>query len=146
MADNTQINDFFDLAAFAEQAQIIVNESAKTAKLMREQFAEVGKGLNADGLQKYAAAAEKLQSTQRAAKQVLSDCEKAQERLTKSQGDYNRDLERLDELLKAEAQSTAAMAAQNKALEQIRKNLNTTERTTPPPCRKSSTNRTPTSR
>ena len=128
MADNTQINDFFDLAAFAEQAQIIVNESAKTAKLMREQFAEVGKGLNADGLQKYAAAAEKLQSTQRAAKQVLSDYEKAQERLTKSQGDYNRDLERLDELLKAEAQSTAAMAAQNKALEQIRKNLNTTDK------------------
>ena len=128
MADNTQINDFFDLAAFAEQAQIIVNESAKTAKLMREQFAEVGKGLNADGLQKDAAAAEKLQSTQRAAKQVLSDYEKAQERLTKSQGDYNRDLERLDELLKAEAQSTAAMAAQNKALEQIRKNLNTTDK------------------
>lgn len=128
MADNTQINDFFDLAAFAEQAQIIVNESAKTAKLMREQFAEVGKGLNADGLQKYAAAAEKLQTTQRAAKQVLSDYEKAQERLTKSQGDYNRDLERLDELLKAEAQSTAAMAAQNKALEQIRKNLNTTDK------------------
>lgn len=128
MADNTQINDFFDLAAFAEQAQIIVNESAKTAKLMREQFAEVGKGLNADGLQKYAAAAEKLQNTQRAAKQVLSDYEKAQERLTKSQGDYNRDLERLDELLKAEAQSTAAMAAQNKALEQIRKNLNTTDK------------------
>ena len=128
MADNTQINDFFDLAAFAEQAQIIVNESAKTAKLMREQFADVGKGLNADGLQKYAAAAEKLQTTQRAAKQVLSDYEKAQERLTKSQGDYNRDLERLDELLKAEAQSTAAMAAQNKALEQIRKNLNTTDK------------------
>lgn len=128
MADNTQINEFFDLAAFAEQAQIIVNESAKTAKLMREQFAEVGKGLNADGLQKYAAAAEKLQTTQRAAKQVLSDYEKAQERLSKSQGDYNRDLERLDELLKAEAQSTAAMAAQNKALEQIRKNLNTTDK------------------
>lgn len=128
MADNTQINDFFDLAAFAEQAQIVVNESAKTAKLMRDQFAEVGKVLNADGLQKYAAAAEKLQSTQRAAKQVLSDYEKAQERLTKSQGDYNRDLERLDELLKAEAQSTAAMAAQNKALEQIRKNLNTTDK------------------
>lgn len=128
MADNTQINDFFDLAAFAEQAQIIVNESAKTAKLMREQFAEVGKGLNVDGLNQYAAAAEKLQSTQRAAKQVLSDYEKAQERLTRSQGDYNRDLERLDELLKAEAQSTAAMAAQNKALEQIRKNLNTTDK------------------
>jgi len=128
MADNTQINEFFDLAAFAEQAQIIVNESAKTAKLMREQFAEVGNGLNADGLQKYAAAAEKLQATQRAAKQVLTDFEKAQEKLTKSQGDYNRDLERLDELLKAEAQSTAAMAAQNKALEQIRKNLNTTDK------------------
>ena len=128
MADNTQINDFFDLAAFAEQAQIIVNESAKTAKLMREQFAEVGKGLNADGLNQYAAAAEKLQRTQKAAKQVISDFEKAQERLTKSQGDYNRDLERLDELLKAEAQSTAAMAAQNKALEQIRKNLNTTDK------------------
>lgn len=128
MADNTQINDFFDLAAFAEQAQIIVNESAKTAKIMREQFAEVGKGLNADGLNQYAAAAEKLQRTQKAAKQVISDFEKAQERLTKSQGDYNRDLERLDELLKAEAQSTAAMAAQNKALEQIRKNLNTTDK------------------
>lgn len=128
MADNTQINDFFDLAAFAEQAQIIVNESAKTAEKMRSQFAEVGKGLNAEGLQKYAAAAEKLQTTQRAAKQVLSDYEKAQARLTKSQGDYNRDLERLDELLKAEAKSTAAMAAQNKALEQIRKNLNTTDK------------------
>lgn len=128
MADNTQINDFFDLAAFAEQAQIIVNESAKTAKLMREQFAEVGKGLNIDGLSQYAAAAEKLQKTQRAAKQVLSDYEKAQEKLTKSQGDYNRDLERLDELLQAEAKSTAAMAAQNKALEQIRKNLNTTDK------------------
>lgn len=127
MADNTQINDFFDLAAFAEQAQIIVNESAKTAKLMREQFSEVGKGLNVDGLNQYAAAAEKLQRTQKAAKQVISDFEKAQERLTKSQGDYNRDLERLDELLQAEAQSTAAMAAQNKALEQIRKNLNTTD-------------------
>lgn len=128
MADNTQINDFFDLAAFAEQAQIIVNESAKTAKLMREQFAEVGKGLNVDGLSQYAAAAEKLQKTQRSAKQVLSDYEKAQEKLTKSQGDYNRDLERLDELLQAEAKSTAAMAAQNKALEQIRKNLNTTDK------------------
>lgn len=128
MADNTQINEFFDLAAFAEQAQIIVNESAKTAKIMREQFADFGKGLNADGLQKYAAAAEKLQTTQRAAKKVLSDYEKAQERLSKSQGDYNRDLERLDELLKAEAQSTAAMAAQNKVLEQIRKNLNTTDK------------------
>lgn len=127
MADNTQINDFFDLAAFAEQAQIIVTESAKTAKLMREQFAEVGKGLNIDGLSQYAAAAEKLQKTQRAAKQVLSDYEKAQEKLTKSQGDYNRDLERLDGLLQAEAKSTAAMAAQNKALEQIRKNLNTTD-------------------
>lgn len=128
MADNTQINDFFDLAAFAEQAQIVVNESAKTAEKMRAQFSEVAKGLNADGLNQYAAAAEKLQKTQRAAKQVLSDYEKAQERLTKSQGDYNRDLERLDELLQAEAKSTAAMAAQNKALEQIRKNLNTTDK------------------
>lgn len=128
MADKTQINEFFDLAAFAEQAQIIVNESAKTAKLMREQFAEVGNGLNVDGLNQYAAAAAKLQQTQKAAKQVISDFEKAQERLTKSQGDYNRDLERLDELLQAEAQSTAAMAAQNKALEQIRKNLNTTDK------------------
>ena len=128
MADNTQINDFFDLAAFAEQAQIVVNESAKTAEKMRAQFSEVAKGLNADGLNQYAAAAEKLQKTQRAAKQVLSDYEKAQERLTKSQGDYNRDLERLDELLHAEAKSTAAMAAQNKALEQIRKNLNTTDK------------------
>lgn len=128
MADNTQINDFFDLAAFAEQAQIVVNESAKTAEKMRAQFSEVAKGLNADGLNQYAAAAEKLQKTQRAAKQVLSDYEKAQERLTRSQGDYNRDLERLDELLQAEAKSTAAMAAQNKALEQIRKNLNTTDK------------------
>lgn len=128
MADNTQINDFFDLAAFAEQARIVVDESAKTAEKMRAQFAEVAKGLNADGLNQYAAAAEKLQKTQRSAKQVLSDYEKAQERLTKSQGDYNRDLERLDELLQAEAKSTAAMAAQNKALEQIRKNLNTTDK------------------
>ena len=128
MADNTQINDFFDLAAFAEQARIVVDESAKTAEKMRAQFSEVAKGLNADGLNQYAAAAEKLQKTQRAAKQVLSDYEKAQERLTKSQGDYNRDLERLDELLQAEAKSTAAMAAQNKALEQIRKNLNTTDK------------------
>ena len=128
MADNTQINDFFDLAAFAEQARIVVDESAKTAEKMRAQFSEVAKGLNADGLNQYAAAAEKLQKTQRAAKQVLSDYEKAQERLTKSQGDYNRDLERLDELLQAEAKSTAAMAAQNKALEQIRKNMNTTDK------------------
>lgn len=128
MADNTQINDFFDLAAFAEQARIVVDESAKTAEKMRAQFAEVAKGLNADGLNQYAAAAEKLQKTQKQAKQVLSDYEKAQERLTKSQGDYNRDLERLDELLQAEAKSTAAMAAQNKALEQIRKNLNTTDK------------------
>lgn len=128
MADNTQINDFFDLAAFAEQARIVVDESAKTAEKMRAQFSEVAKGLNADGLNQYAAAAEKLQKTQRAAKQVLSDYEKAQERLTKSQGDYNRDLARLDELLQAEAKSTAAMAAQNKALEQIRKNLNTTDK------------------
>ena len=127
MVDNTQINDFFDLAAFAEQAQIIVNESAKTAEKMREQFAKVGGGLNAEGLERYAAAAEKLQKTQRQAKQVISDFEKAQNKLTQSQGDYNRDLERLDELLKADAQSTAAMAAQNKALEQIRKNLNTTD-------------------
>lgn len=128
MADNTQINDFFDLAAFAEQARIVVDESAKTAEKMRAQFAEVAKGLNADGLNQYAAAAEKLQKTQKSAKQVLSDYEKAQERLTKSQGDYNRDLERLDALLQAEAKSTAAMAAQNKALEQIRKNLNTTDK------------------
>lgn len=128
MADNTQINDFFDLAAFAEQARIVVDESAKTAEKMRAQFAEVAKGLNADGLNQYAAAAEKLQKTQKQAKQVLSDYEKAQERLTKSQGDYNRDLERLEELLQADAKSTAAMAAQNKALEQIRKNLNTTDK------------------
>lgn len=127
MADNTQINDFFDLAAFAEQAQIIINESAKTAEKMREQFAKVGGGLNAEGLERYAAAAEKLQKTQRQAKQVISDFEKAHNKLTQSQGDYNRDLEQLDSLLQAEAKSTAAMAAQNKALEQIRKNLNTTD-------------------
>ena len=44
----------------------------------------------------------------------MTDFEKAQQKLIKSQGDYNRDLERLDELLKADAQSTAAMAAQTK--------------------------------
>lgn len=127
MADNTQINDFFDLAAFAEQAQIIVSESAKTAEKMREQFAKVGTSLNSEALEKYAKTAENLQRTQQRAKQTISDFEKAQAKLTQTQGDYNRDLEQLDALLQAEAKSTAAMAAQNKALEQIRKNLNTTD-------------------
>lgn len=127
MADNTQINDFFDLAAFAEQAQTVISESAKTAAKMQEQFAKVSTGLNADELKKYADAAERLHKTQKQAKQAVSDYEKAQAKLTASQGDYNRDLEKLDTLLQAEAKSTAAMAAQNKALEQIRKNLNTTD-------------------
>lgn len=127
MADNTQINDFFDLAAFAEQAQTVISESAKTAAKMQEQFAKVSTGLNAEQLEKYAAAAERLHKTQKQAKQVVSDFEKAQAKLTATQGDYNRDLEHLDALLQAEAKSTAAMAAQNKALEQIRKNLNTTD-------------------
>ena len=127
MADNTQINDFFDLAAFAEQAQTVISESAKTAAKMQEQFAKVSTGLNADELKKYADAAERLHKTQKQAKQVMSDYEKAQAKLTATQGDYNRDLEKLDALLQAEAKSTAAMAAQNKALEQIRKNLNTTD-------------------
>ena len=127
MADTTQINDFFDLAAFAEQAQTVISESAKTAAKMQEQFAKVSTGLNADELKKYADAAERLHKTQKQAKQAVSDYEKAQAKLTATQGDYNRDLEKLDALLQAEAKSTAAMAAQNKALEQIRKNLNTTD-------------------
>ena len=127
MADNTQINDFFDLAAFAEQAQIVVTECSKTAAKMQEAFKAVRPNLNAEGLNQFAAAAAKVQEAQTKAKQVMTDFEKAQQKLIKSQGDYNRDLERLDELLKADAQSTAAMAAQNKALEQIRRNLSRTD-------------------
>ena len=127
MADNTQINDFFDLAAFAEQAQIVVNECSKTAAKMQEAFKAVRPNLNSEGLNEFAKAAAKVQEAQTKAKQVMTDFEKAQQKLIKSQGDYNRDLERLDELLKADAQSTAAMAAQNKALEQIRRNLSRTD-------------------
>ena len=106
----------------------MVNECSKTAAKMQEAFKAVSPNLNAEGLNQFAQAAAKVQQAHGAAKKVLTDFEKATEKLTKSQGDYNRDLERLDELLKADAQSTAAMAAQNKALEQIRRNLSRTDK------------------
>ena len=68
MADNTQINDFFDLAAFAEQAQIVVTECSKTAAKMQEAFKAVRPNLNSEGLNEFAKAAAKVQEAQTKAK------------------------------------------------------------------------------
>lgn len=122
--DNSQINEFFDLAAYEQQAQQLLKACETTARQLKENFTKVSGGLGAEALTAYRDGVEKVSKTAATAKAAVSEYSKAIEKHNKVLNEQKVTDDQITQALELEANTIAELTAKNRVLESVRKNLN----------------------
>jgi len=126
--DGSLIDQFFDLQALINQQNEILKKNAEFAKTMKSSFSDTLKGQDVSGLQSISKEIAKVVTTTTKAKAAVTDYEKAQANLAKQIAQNNVAKQELNNILQIEAKSINELQAQNKLLEAVRKNLNSSDK------------------
>lgn len=126
--DGSLIDQFFDLQALINQQNEILKKNAEFAKTMKSSFSDTLKGQDVSGLQSISKEIAKVVTTTTKAKAAVTDYEKAQANLAKQIAQNNVAKQELNKILDNELYSTNELIAQNKLLEAVRRNLNSSDK------------------